>query len=251
MKRRDFVIGVSALAATPAQAQQATPAAPAAVAPAPAAPAVPTPAPTVAAPPAPAPAPAAPAAEGQPSGPPPIAPGVVRVAMRTGYGVMLIDLYRDKAPITVANFLKYVDAKQYDSAVFYRASRPAKDADGSWGSIQGGLQNKRAAPFKPIAHESTAKTGLSHLNGTISMTRNAPGTATSDFFIVLGDQTGYDADPAKKEAGFAAFGRVVDGIEVAKKIDLAKRSPTAGVGFMKGEMLSPTIPIVSVRRVAK
>ena len=205
-----------------------------------------------------APGPGTPAAPAEtpaaaPPGPPPIPPGAVRVAMRTTAGTILIDLYRDKAPLSVANFLRYVDQKRYDGAQFYRASRPAKDADGSWGSIQGGLLNKGVAPLGPIPHESTTKTGLSHLNGTISLTRNAPGTATSDFFIVLGDQTGYDADPTGKNDrnGFAAFGRVVEGIDVVKKINLGRRSPTAGVGYLKGEMLAPVVVIQSVRRVAR
>jgi len=250
MKRRDFVLGAGALAtAAPAIAQSVIDAPPTAdVAP----PAVAAPTPEA----APSPAPAAEAQAATPpdaplpSGPPPVPSGAVRVAVRTSLGIILIDLYRDKAPITVANFLRHVDQKHYDGAAFYRASRPAEDPDGTWGSIQGGLQNKRRGPLPPIAHESTTKTGLSHLNGTISMTRNAPGTATSDFFIVLGDQTGYDADPTgeRDRFGFAAFGRVVDGLEVVKKINLARRSPTAGVGWLKGEMLSPPITIINVRR---
>ena len=241
MKRREFVLSLGALAAGSSAMAQ--------VAPETANPSAPSTAPAPTAAPDAGDASAAPAEK--PAGPPPVPPGAVRVALRTSAGTITLDLYRDKAPITVANFLKYVDMKFYDGAVFYRASRPAKDADGSWGSIQGGLQNKQRAPLPPIAHESTLKTGLSHLNGTISMTRNAPGTATSDFFIVLGDQTGYDATPTGTgdHAGFAAFGRVVDGIDVVKKINLGKRSPTAGVGFMKGEMLSPAIPILSARRV--
>jgi peptidyl-prolyl cis-trans isomerase A (cyclophilin A) len=248
MKRRTFVLGAGALAtAGQAAAQSMAEPAPApsvaapATVPAEAAPPAPpsTDAPTAGPPPTPA-----------PTGPPPVPSGAVRVALRTSLGTILIDLYRDKAPITVANFLRYVDQKHYDGAAFYRASRPAKDPDGTWGSIQGGLQNRQRAPLPPIAHESTTRTGLSHLNGTISMTRNAPGTATSDFFIVLGDQTGYDADPSgeRDRFGFAAFGRVVDGLEVVKKINLARRSPTAGVGWLKGEMLSPPIPIISARR---
>lgn len=246
MKRRDFVLGAGAASvAGPSLTQEAAaPATATAAAPAP---------PAEVAPPATDPA-QTPPAEGPaaaPAGPPPLTPGAVRVAIRTSAGVILLDLYRDKAPITVANFLRYVDQKLYDGASFYRASRPGTDPDGTWGSIQGGLQNKQRAPLKAIAHESTTRTGLSHLNGTISMTRNAPGTATSDFFIVLGDQTGYDADPSgeRDRFGFAAFGRVVHGIEVVKKINLARRSPTAGVGWMKGEMLSPPIVINSVRRV--
>ena len=241
MKRRSFVIGLGALTAGPALAQEP-------LVPVPTSPAL-----ALSPPPSAAPAEAVLPAETKPAGTPPITPGAVRVAMRTSAGTILIDLYRDKAPLSVANFLRYVDQKLYDGAQFYRASRPAKGADGSWGSIQGGLLNKGVAPLKPIPHESTTRTGLSHLNGTISLTRNGPGTATSDFFIVLGDQTGYDADPTGKgdKAGFAAFGRVVDGIDLVKKINLSRRSSTAGVGYLKGEMLAPVIMIQSVRRVAR
>lgn len=268
MKRRDVLIGLGGMAATPALAQIGAPAAPPVGATAPTAPpaaaaagsSLSTPTPTVSgAPPAAAPtaAPASPAAGPSPvataaaaptppSGPPPLTPGAVRVAIRTAQGVILLDLFRDKAPITVANFLKHVDAKHYDGASFYRASHPGDDPN--WGTLQGGLQNKMRAPFPPIAHESSTKTGIKHLDGTISMTRNAPGTATSDFFINMGNQDAFDAKPG--DPGYAGFGRVVSGIEVAKKILYMPRSRTAGVGFMKGEMLSPPVTIQSVRRVA-
>jgi peptidyl-prolyl cis-trans isomerase A (cyclophilin A) len=268
MKRRDVLMGLGGMAATPALAQVGAPAAtppvgatpPASAPPAAAAAASSLAAPTPTAegaPPAAAPttAPAAPAAgpspaaaaAAPPSGPPPLTPGAVRVSLRTNYGVMLIDLYRDKAPITVANFLKYVDQKLYDGSSFYRASHPGNDPN--WGTIQAGLQNRTRAPLPPIPHESTLKTGIKHLDGTLSMTRNAPGTATSDFFIIMGDQDVFDAKPGN--AGYAAFGRVVSGIEIAKKILYLPRSKTAGVGFMKGEMLSPPVTISSIRRVAR
>jgi peptidyl-prolyl cis-trans isomerase A (cyclophilin A) len=269
MKRRDVLIGLGGMAATPALAQIGAPATtPPAGAAAPTAPpgagaagstlATPTPT-TVGARPAAAPttAPAAPAAgtapgatavaaPTAPSGPPPLTPGAVRVAIRTAQGTILVDLFRDKAPITVANFLKYVDGKHFDGASFYRASHPGDDPN--WGTLQGGLQNKMRAPFPPIAHESSAKTGIKHLDGTISMTRNAPGTATSDFFINMGNQDAFDSKPG--DPGYAGFGRVVSGIEIAKKILYMPRSRTAGVGFMKGEMLSPPVTITSIRRVA-
>ena len=270
MKRRDVLIGLGGLAATPAVAQIGAPATtPPAGATAPTAPpgaaaagaSVSTPSPaTAGAPPAAAPtvAPPAPAAGPSPgaatagapvtpSGPPPLTPGAVRVSIRTNYGAILVDLYRDKAPITVANFLKYVDQKLYDGASFYRASHPGDDPN--WGTIQGGLQNKARSPLPPIAHESTLKTGIKTVDGTISMTRNAPGTATSDFFIIMGAQIGVDAKPGNP--GYAAFGRVVSGLEIAKKILYLPRSKTAGVGFMKGEMLAPPVTIQSVRRVAR
>ena len=152
-----------------------------------------------------------------------------------------------KAPITTKNFLRYVDARLLDGSSFYRVSH-APNAP-RIGLIEGGLRGRKV--FKPIAHESTATTGLTHKDGTISMARLQPGSATADFFIVVGDHPGFDADPAAEgdNQGFAAFGRVVDGMDAVRAIFTQKVSPTAGAGVMKGEMLSPPAPIISVRRV--
>jgi peptidyl-prolyl cis-trans isomerase A (cyclophilin A) len=173
-------------------------------------------------------------------------PGLKRVVMKTGQGVIVLELEAAKAPITTHNFLRYVDARLLDGASFYRVSHAPNAPD--VGLIEGGLRGRKA--FKPIAHESTVKTGLTHKDGTISMARLAPGTATADFFIVVGDHPGFDADPKAEgdNQGFAAFGRVVEGMDVVHAIFTQKVSPTAGVGPMKGEMLSPPVPIVSIRR---
>jgi peptidyl-prolyl cis-trans isomerase A (cyclophilin A) len=175
-------------------------------------------------------------------------PATVRVTMKTGLGVILIDLNLARAPITAGNFLRYVDGHRYDGESFFRASN-VKGAPGM-GLIEGGVRSSAAKVFKPIAHESTAKTGLTHKDGAISLARNAPGTATSDFFICIGDMTNLDADFTKPgdNQGFAVFGQVADGMDVVKAILAAHTSPTAGIGPMKGEILSPPIPIVSVRR---
>ncbi|MGZ5986077.1 MAG: peptidylprolyl isomerase, partial [Caulobacteraceae bacterium] len=144
--------------------------------------------------------------------------GVVRVAIRTGKGTITVDLYAAKAPITVKNFLRYVDAKLLDRSSFYRVSHVPNAPD--HGLVEGGLRGDPKKVFKPIAHESTAKTGLTHKDGTVSMARRAPGTATADFFVVMGDQPGFDADPAGQgdKDGFAAFGQVVDGMDVVRAI---------------------------------
>jgi len=175
--------------------------------------------------------------------------GVVAVAIKTPKGVITIDLYAAKAPVTVKNFLRYVDAKRLDGASFYRASRVPNAPD--HGLVEGGLRGDPKKVFKPIAHESTAATGLTHRDGTVSMARRGPGTATADFFVVVGDQPGFDADPMGQgdKDGFAAFGQVTGGMEVVHAIFEQKVSATAGVGAMKGEMLSPPVPILSVRRV--
>ncbi|MGZ5947673.1 MAG: peptidylprolyl isomerase [Caulobacteraceae bacterium] len=174
--------------------------------------------------------------------------GVVRVAIRTGKGTITVDLYAAKAPITVKNFLRYVDAKLLDRSSFYRVSHVPNAPD--HGLVEGGLRGDPKKVFKPIAHESTAKTGLTHKDGTVSMARRAPGTATADFFVVMGDQPGFDAYPAGQgdKDGFAAFGQVVDGMDVVRAIFEQKVSATAGVGAVKGEMLSPPGPILTVRR---
>jgi peptidyl-prolyl cis-trans isomerase A (cyclophilin A) len=173
----------------------------------------------------------------------------VRVKLETGDGPIILELYPDKAPITAGNFLRYVDGKRFDGATFYRASKVPNAPE--FGLIQGGVQNDPARVLKPIAHEPTTKTGLSHTDGVISMGRTNPGTATSDFFIVLGDMTYMDADPKQPgdNLGFAAFGKVVEGMDTARKILAEPTSQTAGVGVMKGEMLAKPVKIISARRV--
>ncbi|HEY9235949.1 MULTISPECIES: peptidylprolyl isomerase [Phenylobacterium] len=177
------------------------------------------------------------------------APGPVRVRLDTADGPIVLELYPDKAPITAGNFLRYVDEKRFDGATFYRASKVPNAPE--FGLVQGGVQNDPARVLKPIAHEPTTKTGLSHTNGAISMGRTSPGTATSDFFICVGDMTYMDADPKQPgdNLGFAAFGKVVEGMEMVQKILAAPTSPTAGEGVMKGEMLAQPVKIVTARRL--
>ncbi len=177
------------------------------------------------------------------------APATVRVALTTGAGVITLELAADKAPITAANFLRYVDEKRFDGASFYRAMKNAGAPQ--TGLVQGGLQNNPAKTLPPVAHESTATTGLSHKDGAISMARYAPGTAASEFFICVGDQPYLDADPSAPgdNQGFAAFGRVVEGVDAVRAILAAPVSVTAGEGAMKGQMLAPTVVIISARRM--
>jgi peptidyl-prolyl cis-trans isomerase A (cyclophilin A) len=176
--------------------------------------------------------------------------GLARVALKTIKGVIVLDLNVGKAPITAGNFLRYVDLRRFDGASFYRAMR-IKGAP-EFGVIQGGPRNS-VKRLKPIAHESTVKTGLSHKDGTISMGRRAPGTAAADFFICVGDQPSFDANPAAEgdNQGFAAFGQVVEGMDLVHAILALPTLPTAGVGVMRGEMLSPPVPILTARRVVQ
>jgi len=175
--------------------------------------------------------------------------GLVRVALKTPKGIIKIDLEVGKAPITARNFLHYVDTRRFDRSSFYRAVH----AEGApeYGLLQGGLKGDPAKIFKPIAHESTAKTGLTHKDGAVSMACRAPGTATADFFICVGDQQSLDADPTASppRSGFAVFGQVVEGMDVVRAIREMPTSKTAGGAAMRGEMLSPPEPILTVRRV--
>ena len=196
--------------------------------------------------PAPAPTPATPPT-------PPAAKPNPRVKLETALGSIVVELYPDKAPITVANYLKYVDRGLYNGATFYRASRPPGYTADDYGLIQGGLQNDPKKVLLPIAHESTIKTGLTHkTEGAISMGRHAPGSAQADWSITLGDMSYLDADPKDPKAnpGFAAFGQVVEGLDVVKTIIVLPTDPTKGEGAMKGEMLKQPVRITKVSRVA-
>lgn len=188
---------------------------------------------------------AAPAPEPPPIPPPP--PATVRVALDTAEGRVVLELESDRAPITTANFLRYVDQKRLDGIGFYRTVRPGPN----FGFVQFGVQNAPQRVLPPIKHEPTTQTGIKHTNGTISIARYAPGTASGDFTIMVGDQPSLDANPSAPgdNLGYAAFGRVVEGMDVIQKIFDAPTSPTAGEGVMKGQMIVPPILIKTARRI--
>jgi peptidyl-prolyl cis-trans isomerase A (cyclophilin A) len=169
-----------------------------------------------------------------------------RVLMETSAGTIVIEVNDRAAPVTGANFLKYVDEGRFDGTSFYRAMPVAPGI----GLVQGGTNYDARRVLPPIAHEPTTQTGLSHVDGAISMARHAPGTATGDFFISVGALLAYDAgrsfsvDPD----GFAVFGKVVEGMDVVRTVLAAPTSPTEGEGVMRGQMLEPRITIVAARR---
>jgi peptidyl-prolyl cis-trans isomerase A (cyclophilin A) len=204
--------------------------------------------PSSAPPPASTPDATPPAAAPQPVAPAPV-PATVRVVLTTSYGPIVLALEKERAPVTTAYFLKYVDQKRLDGVAFYRAYDALKD--GSVGLIQGGVQSDPKRLLPPVAHEPTSKTGLSHTDGAISLARLAPGTATANFFIIVGQgmQT-LDAQPQGKgdPDGYAVFGHVVEGMDVVKKILTSPVSPTLGEGAMKGQMLAEPVKILTARR---
>lgn len=193
------------------------------------------------APPAPAPAETPPPAEA-----PKPAPATVSVLIHTERGDIQVAVEVERAPITAKNFLRYVDNKRFDNINFYRVVKVTED--GKYGMVQGGLRDPRRL-FPTIAHEPTAKTGLSHVEGAISMGRNAPGTAAADFFFVIGALTALDGKPDGSDPGYAAFGQVTSGMDVVKAILELPTSQEANNPSMKGQMLAQPVKILTVRRV--
>jgi peptidyl-prolyl cis-trans isomerase A (cyclophilin A) len=180
-------------------------------------------------------------------------PDTVRVALDTDVGTIEIDLDAKHAPITSANFLRYVREKRFDGIVFYRVMRLAWGEQPN-GLIQAGTRGDPRRNLPGVAHEPTSTTGIKHTAGAISMARWAPGTASGDFSILLSDLEGLDADPAnadpERQAGFAAFGHVASGMDIVRRIYDAPLSPTKGEGVLKGQLLERPIRIVRARRVA-
>jgi peptidyl-prolyl cis-trans isomerase A (cyclophilin A) len=168
-----------------------------------------------------------------------------KVAIITSEGTITAVLEAKKAPITTANFLRYVDAHRFDGTTFYRAARSKSFA--GRGLIQGGIDHNIPKSFLPIKHEPTSKTGLRHLDGTLSMARNEVGSAMGDFFITLGPAP--DLDARGSYAGYAAFGHVLTGMNVAKRI-LAKPTFPGGwdIDTMNQTIRQP-VKIITVKRL--
>ena len=172
------------------------------------------------------------------------APPPVAVIFETELGRLTMEVDLARAPITAANFLKYVDGKFYDGGRFHRTVTPDNQPDNKVKIevIQAGIHpNRVKEEFPPIKLERTRDTGLSHKDGTISMARDGPDTATSDFFLCVGDQPALDFGGKRNPdgQGFAAFGRVVKGMEVVKQIQAAPA---------EGQTLTPPVRIVKVTR---
>ncbi len=181
----------------------------------------------------------------------------VLVRMQTDKGDIVFEVYPARAPLTSANFLAYVDGGLYDGAAFYRATRP--DNDPMIEVVQGGLWAPWregedgydfVAPRPEIAHETTEASGLSHADGVLSMARGAPGTAASEFFISVGDNAELDFAGARNPdgQGFAAFGRVVEGMDVVRAIHSGETGASLGGAVMAGQLLDEPVRILSAER---
>jgi peptidyl-prolyl cis-trans isomerase A (cyclophilin A) len=175
---------------------------------------------------------------------------IINVTLQTTVGTIHIELYSEKAPISVANFLRYADDGYFNNTSFYRAVRYEND-NGSpkIEVIQGGIgDGERAYPM--IRHESTNISGLKHLDGTLSMSRGAVDTATSDFFICIGDQSGLDYGASRNSdgLGFAAFGRVTSGMDIVRKIHQMPSDKLTDNSYVKGQLINNPIIIKTIQR---
>lgn len=166
----------------------------------------------------------------------------VTVAIETSLGVIDAEIDTVHAPVTAANFLKYVDAGKYNGGRFHRTVKPDNQPNNAVKIevIQGGLA-LGTPEFPAIPLERTSVTGVLHRDGTLSMARDGPDTATADFFICIGEQPSLDFAGKRNPdgQGFAAFGRVVSGMDVVRKIQMAPA---------KEQTLTPPVQILSVGR---
>lgn len=169
------------------------------------------------------------------------------VLIETSFGDIEIELYPEKAPASVAAFLSYVDSGLYKNSSFYRVLKEENQPSASFKSelIQGGLWQtnyKKGVSLPGILHEPTNKTGILHKNGTLSLARTTPGTASSEFFICLGDQPAYDYNGSANadKQGYAAFGKVIKGMDIVRKIH---RQPDFEESFV------PPVQIYTIKRL--
>ncbi len=166
------------------------------------------------------------------------------VTIETEAGDIIVALYRDLAPISVNNFMAYVDSSYFDDGVFFRTVRDNNQPKNpvKIDVIQGRAMQDHVNAFPSISIERTKDTGLAHTDGVISMARSGPDTATSHFFICVGDQPELDFGGERNAdgQGFAAFGTVIAGMDVVKKIHQMPAN---------NQTLTPPVRIISIMQI--
>ena len=177
----------------------------------------------------------------------------VKVRVQTELGDLVLEVDTKRAPATAANFLAYVDGGHYDGGTFHRTVRMDNQPESTIKIevIQAGVNPEKAkAGFPAIALERTNATGLKHTDGVISMARGTPDSATSGWFVTINDQPSLDFGGMRNPdgQGFAAFGRVVSGMDVVRKIQMAPSSSNRTVNS-EAQKLTPPIRIVKAARV--
>jgi peptidyl-prolyl cis-trans isomerase A (cyclophilin A) len=175
----------------------------------------------------------------------------VRVKMQTIHGEIELELYPDKAPESVTNFLRYVDSGHYDGSSFYRTVRYDNDNGTPKIEVIQGGRGEAKPPFTAISHETTEQTGILHADGVISMARGKPGTASSEFFICIGSQPGLDFGESRNSdmQGFAAFGKVVGGMDVVRSIHQLPSAAASDSVYVEGQIIEDPAIITSMQRL--
>ena len=181
------------------------------------------------------------------------AQSTVRVRVQTELGDIVLEVDPARAPVTAANFLTYVDAGHFDGGVFHRTVKMDNQPESTIKIevIQAGVNPDRAKDgFGPIALERTSVTGITHKDGVVSMARGTPDSATSGWFICINDQPSLDFGGMRNPdgQGFAAFGRVVSGMDVVRKIQVAPSSADRKTNA-EAQRLTPAVKILKVARV--
>jgi peptidyl-prolyl cis-trans isomerase A (cyclophilin A) len=175
----------------------------------------------------------------------------VGVTLETSLGAIDVEVFPKRAPLSACDFLAYVDRGLYEGAAFYRVVRYDNDrGDPRIQVIQGGLQDE-SKERPPVAHETTQQTGLKHVDGALSLARGSVGTGSAAaFFIVIGDQPALDFG-GKRNAdsqGFAAFGRVVRGMDTVHRIHRLKADATTNDPYLEGQLLREPVVIAKAYR---
>lgn len=178
----------------------------------------------------------------------------IKVKLETTMGDIHIDLYADKAPITTTNFLRYIDGGHFDGGAFYRVVRMDNQAQNNIKIevIQGGMSgNSDIGMFDPIALERTNASGIKHEDGTISMARGEPDTASTEFFICVNAQRSLDFGGMRNPdgQGFAAFGKVTQGMDIVRAIqNVQTDTPTGEFEYTSGQSVLEPVLFKSFKR---
>jgi peptidyl-prolyl cis-trans isomerase A (cyclophilin A) len=174
------------------------------------------------------------------------------VELMTALGGLTLLLRPDRAPLSANDFLRYVDAHAYDGGRFFRVVRADNDRGHPHIDVVQGGARPGVKQGSPVAHETTAHTGLQHVDGAISLTRDSPGTGSgAEFFICVGDQPGLDFGGTRNPdgQGFAVFGRVASGMDVVRRIWMMDASGKSDDVYTNGQILRAPVAILSARRV--
>lgn len=176
---------------------------------------------------------------------------VQRAVISTSLGKIEIELYAEQAPLTVANFIRYIESGAFNNGRFYRVVRLDNDNGSPKIEVIQGGANLEFKEFAAIPLETTQQTGIKHLDGVLSMARGAPDTATSEFFICIGAQASLDFGGMRNPdgQGFAAFGRVTKGMDIIKKIHQIREALEVEDDYVKGQMLAEPVVIINIQLI--